>query len=89
MTKVVIDTNTVISAALSPNGNCAKIMEYIADNDEVKLLYSAEIITEYERVLSYERLNIDDKIKTRTINLIKKVGVQTEPSISTIAMIDE
>ncbi len=37
MLKVVIDTNVIVSAALSPHGNAAKIIDAIADSGEIQL----------------------------------------------------
>ncbi len=34
MTNIVIDTNIVISAALSPHANPSRIMAFIADDEE-------------------------------------------------------
>ena len=89
MINVVVDTNVIISAALSPNGNPAKILERIADDEEIQLFYANEILSEYERVLSYEKLNIDNKMQTRALDLIKKIGTLIDPAASTIPLPDE
>ena len=39
--------------------------------------------------MSYEKLMIDDEVKIRTINLLKKVGLLIEPVASTIPLPDE
>ncbi|MDR0219961.1 MAG: putative toxin-antitoxin system toxin component, PIN family, partial [Lachnospiraceae bacterium] len=52
MIKVVIDTNVIISAALSPLGNPSKIVELVSRNESLQLYYSAGIIGEYMAVLS-------------------------------------
>ena len=59
MIKVVIDTNVIISAALTPNGIPAGIIEHVTKSDEIELFYSIRILDEYEKVLSYEKLHID------------------------------
>ena len=89
MINVVVDTNIIISAALSPKGNPAKIIEFIADHEEIQIFYSSKIFDEYEKVLSYKRLNIDNDMKMRTLNLFKKIGILIEPVISNIPMPDE
>ena len=47
MLKIVIDTNVIISAVLSPEGNPAKIIKLIADNKEIKVYYCMNILIEY------------------------------------------
>ena len=54
MIKAVIDTNIIISAMLSPNGNPAAIMKHIFGSSEIQMFLTAKIIDEYERVLSYK-----------------------------------
>ena len=87
--KVVIDTNIVVSAALSPKGKPAKIIGFITDNEEIKVYYSADILAEYEEVLSRSKFNIGNDMKTRTINLIKSEWIIIEPDVSIIQLPDE
>jgi len=89
MTNIVIDTNILISAALSPEGNPAKILNQIISETAIRLFYATEIFEEYNRVLSYERLNIKSDKKVYFLNQIKQVGVLIEPTASTIPMPDE
>ena len=56
MKKVVIDTNIVISAAISPYGNPAKILDMVLDR-EIQMYYCDGIMNEYINVLSRPRLN--------------------------------
>lgn len=88
MIKVVIDTNIIISAALSPHGNPAKIIDMVFE-DNLQLYYSLEILAEYKDVLSRPRLNIADKTQTNIISAIKEAGILVEPTASTIPMPDE
>ena len=46
--QVVIDTNIVISAARVSQGNPAKILKLIRDNEDIKLYYNAIIFAEYK-----------------------------------------
>jgi len=57
MQKIVIDTNLVISAFISPNGLPAKIIDYIVLSEEVLICYNADILAEYEEVLSREKFD--------------------------------
>jgi len=87
--KVVLDTNILISAALSPKGNPAKIIELIADNQEVQVFYCKDILAEYKEVLSRPRLNIDHKMSIRVMDLIKKTGILIKPTPGDIPLPDE
>jgi len=89
MIRVVLDTNVLISAALSPKGNPAKIIERIADEEEVQVYYATKIFEEYKRVLSYERLNIAKEIQIAIINTMEKVGLLIKPVASIIPLPDE
>ena len=51
MQALVIDTNVIISAALSNKGNPAQILKLISD-EKRKLYYNSQILSEYTDVLS-------------------------------------
>ena len=89
MINIVLDTNIIVSAALSSEGNPAKIIKLVAVNDSMQIHYSRAILDEYKKVLSYERLNLSDEKQTRAVNLIKKNGVCVQPEISDIPLPDE
>ena len=55
MQSLVIDTNIVISAALSDEGKPAQIMKMVSDG-ECQLYCNTQIISEYTEVLSREKL---------------------------------
>lgn len=48
MIKVVIDTNIIISATLTPSGNLAKIIDMVFE-DKLQIFYSLQILSEYKR----------------------------------------
>ena len=88
MHKVVIDTNVVISAALSDKGNPSKIINLVLD----KLLYTfynSAIVDEYMGVLSRPHFNISFEKKQYLIDGIKMAGSLSTPSISNIPLPDE
>ena len=89
MLKVVVDTNIVVSAALSPDGNCAKILDIIAENEEILLYCNGEILFEYNEVLSRKRLKIADRIQKGIIESIIKHGIKLEPTPSEVQLLDE
>ena len=89
MLKIVLDTNIIISAALSPNGTPAKILSLIGLSYDLQLLYNNEILTEYKNVLSRQRLNIASDIQNRIINTIINAGIIANPAASNFSMPDE
>jgi len=89
MINIVLDTNIIVSAALSSEGNPAKIIKLVAVNDSMQIYYSHAILDEYKRVLSYERLNLSDEKQTRAVNLIEKNGMCVQPETSDIPLPDE
>jgi len=89
MANVVLDTNIIISAALSPQGTPAKIVDLVLDNEEIQLYYSVEIFAEYKRVLAYKRLNIKPEIQQKILDKISIIAVSIEPTPSAIPMPDE
>ena len=89
MLKIVLDTNIIISAALSPNGTPAKILSSIGMSYDLQLLYNNEILTEYKDVLSRPRLNIAADIQNRIIKTIINVGIIANPVASDFPMPDE
>jgi len=88
MEQVVIDTNVVVSSVLSSKGNPAKIMK-LCLNDLIKIVLSNEILDEYKRVLSYNRLNIAIETQSGIIRAIEEVATIVEPTKSTISFADE
>ena len=80
--KVVIDTNTVISAPLSENGNPAKIFELLL-LEEISNFTSDNIISEIEEV--FYRDKIKNKVSKEKIEFImenfRKFSEITEPNV--------
>src|SRR5690606_32790492 len=50
--RVVLDTNIIVSAFLSPSGAPAQILSYL-EQDAFSLLVSSALLEEYERALNY------------------------------------
>ena len=88
MQKVVIDTNVVVSAVISPTGNPAKIITQLFSG-ALLLHYCAEILGEYALVLSRSKLKIPPKIQSDILDAIRESGIMIVPSKSDISMTDE
>jgi len=86
--RVVIDTNVFISSRISALGNPAKIMRLIADG-QIELYYSADILDEYKRVLSYKKFNFSVESQELAIKDIENIGILVEPCKSKIPLLDE
>ena len=88
MLRVVIDTNIVVSAFISPHGNPAKILDMVTDL-KLCICYSTEILTEYIEVLSRPRFNFKDEDCEDFIESVKRFGLLCQPTASDIPLPDE
>jgi len=89
MTNIVVDTNVIISAVLSPAGNPAAVVSLISATDKLRVFYSGAILDEYKRVLAYELLNIPKEKQNAVIGTLRRFGIPIEPTVSTVPMTDE
>ena len=89
MLKVVLDTNIIISAALSPQGKPAKVFKIITSDDDMELSYNYTIFAEYKKVFAYKRLNIPNEKQKEFLDAIKEEGTVREPIKSDIILPDE
>ena len=88
MKKVVLDTNIVISSAISASGNPAAIME-LASDMLIQIYYNNEILDEYKRVLAYEKLKIEREKQEEIIEKIMNIGTLIQSKKSNIPLPDE
>ena len=88
--RVVLDTNVIVSALLSPLGNPAKIYRMFLTR-LLTLISSSNILDEYQDVLGRQRLGIPADDAETVLSAIKQYGKSVEPLPHTnaIAMIDE
>ena len=89
MIKIVMDTNVIVSAILSPNGNPARIIALVSIDEDLQIFYSKDILAEYEKVFAYKRLNIPIAARYTIISTIQQFGILVEPTASTILLLDE
>jgi putative PIN family toxin of toxin-antitoxin system len=88
MPRVVLDTNILVSALLSPLGNPAKIYRMFLTGT-LELVFSEDIFAEYEDVLFRPRLRISPVDAETVLAAIRQNGETALPVPSTDAMIDE
>ncbi|MDR2131788.1 MAG: putative toxin-antitoxin system toxin component, PIN family [Clostridiales Family XIII bacterium] len=74
MTRVVLDTNILVSALWSKDGNAAKILNMFI-RDELLLFYDARILTEYKEVLSRSKFAFGRAKVGILINKIRDDGI--------------
>jgi putative PIN family toxin of toxin-antitoxin system len=87
-TKVVLDTNILVSSLIVENGNCATILKLVMKR-KILVFYNAEILDEYRRVLNYPILSFEPHRIGTHLNLILRKGFVMNPKKSTIKMTDE
>jgi putative PIN family toxin of toxin-antitoxin system len=86
--RVVLDTNVLVSALMTPSGNPAKVHKmFLAE--ELTLVYSDEILFEYEEVLHRSHLRIPAEDADTVLEAIRQRGDLVASTPSTISMSDE
>ena len=88
MTRIVMDTNVLVSALLSPNGNPAKILSLVV-NEQVILCYDSRIMLEYESVLLREKFPFKAQDVWGLLNAIERIGMVILPKPSSKVFNDE
>ena len=90
MVKIVLDTNVIVSAFLTPAGKPASILQSVLRHD-LEICFDAAILSEYEEVLnrpkfanSVHRLSIE-----RFIELLSSIGIKTTCTPSQFHLPDE
>ena len=80
MRKIVLDTNVIVSAILSPQGTCSEIMDLVFNN-ELQAYYCDAILAEYKDVLSRASLDLNRKMRAMFFEIIREAGtVITSPT---------
>jgi uncharacterized protein len=89
---IVVDTNVLESAALSPHGPAAAIFE-LASVSAVTLIVSPLILDEYRRALKYPNVqelhNMDDEDLDQFINAMARFISLVEPNVIEQVVVDD
>ena len=85
---IVLDTNVLVSALLSPAGKPAQILKRFLGG-EFTLCYDGRIMLEYEAVLSRPKFGFDPTKVKAILDYIRWVGVQVEAPALDIVFADE
>jgi putative PIN family toxin of toxin-antitoxin system len=86
--RTVLDTNILVSALLSPEGNPAKILKLISLGLIIPV-FSVAVFSEYREVLSRPRLSLDASKVNMLLDAIRELGEEVFPVTSEREMMDE
>ena len=79
MTRVVLDTNILVSALLQPLGPSAQLFLRCL-NGSLQLCLTGSIFAEYEEVISRPRLKRSPDVIAGTLRTIRDIGLWVKPS---------
>jgi putative PIN family toxin of toxin-antitoxin system len=88
MLNVVLDTNVIVSAILSPGGNPSLILNDVLSGKHL-FYYTASILAEYKEVLSRPEFSFDPKRVQLTLDPLSERGILEIPPRSNIPLPDE
>jgi len=76
--RVVLDTNVLVSALMTPGGVCSRILRLVYD-EALQVCIDERIIEEYESVLSRPRFRLDSEDINETIEMIRAYAETVTP----------
>jgi len=76
--RVVLDTNVLASALMTPGGVCSRILRLVYDQ-AVQICVDERIVEEYESVLSRPRFRLDREDIDETIEVIRAYAQTVTP----------
>jgi putative PIN family toxin of toxin-antitoxin system len=88
MCRIVLDTNLIVSAFWTTDGNSAKIIDLVTSRYLVSY-YTLEIINEYQEVLSRNKFKFSEIDVYNFLANIRQFGQCVSIVAGTIPMIDE
>ncbi|MDR0853428.1 MAG: putative toxin-antitoxin system toxin component, PIN family [Clostridiales Family XIII bacterium] len=88
MERVVLDTNILVSALLTTHGNAGIILKKVLDKN-LAIVYTYDIIAEYEEVLYRSKLHLNQVKVREVIDNILELGILVIPKMSVDPLPDE
>ncbi|MCM1267829.1 MAG: putative toxin-antitoxin system toxin component, PIN family [Bacteroidales bacterium] len=85
---LVLDTNIIVSALLSPDGSAFHLLSDVFDNKHTVFI-DPEVYREYQDVLHREKFGFDEEIVTYILEWFKIHAIWVEVTKSTVPMPDE
>lgn len=77
---IVLDTNVVVSALITPFGNAARILDMVISGG-LKLLYDDRILTEYREVLLRKKFGFAENDVDTLVEYIETEGLRITTSV--------
>jgi putative PIN family toxin of toxin-antitoxin system len=71
--RIVLDTNVLVSALLTPHGTCAQVVALVREGRVLPLL-DDRVLAEYQEVLSRPKLAIAKEAVAELLSLIEEAG---------------
>ena len=85
--KIVLDTNVLVSAILSPNGPPAAVLRALL-TERVRLCFDERIVSEYRDVLTRGKFSFDRDLVDELISFLEAAGSPTLAAPLPIALLD-
>ena len=85
---IVLDTNVVVSALITPFGNAARILDMVISGD-LNLLYDDRILSEYREVLLREKFGFKEYNVDTLLEYIETEGLRIASTISNEPLLDK
>lgn len=85
---IVLDTNVVVSALITPFGNAARILDMVISGD-LNLLYDDRILSEYREVLLREKFGFKEYDVDTLLEYIETEGLRIASTISNEPLLDK
>jgi putative PIN family toxin of toxin-antitoxin system len=86
--RIVIDTNIIVSALITPFGPAARILDMVLSG-EVQVLYDDRIITEYREVLQRPKFSFHERDINDLLFFFESEGEKINPPPLDYSCIDE
>lgn len=85
---IVLDTNVLVSALITPFGNAARILDLIILGD-IRLLYDDRIISEYREVLLRPKFGFAKSDVDILLDYFETEGIRITPSLINEPLVDK
>jgi len=82
--RIVLDTNVLVSAILSPNGPPAAVLRALL-TERVRLCFDERIVSEYRDVLTRSKFEFDRELVEELIGFLESAG---SPTLATPLAVD-
>lgn len=85
---IVLDTNILVSALITPFGNAARILDLVLRGD-IRILYDDRILSEYREVLLRPKFGFEAKDVDILIDYLEAEGIRITPYVINELLVDK